>query len=123
MKKELLVLSFGTGLLTINLDAVEIKSIEAKTIDSSPVLGELQGSVLTVDTGGQYIQIKDTTDKIWSIRLEPATRILDTDNRAIKASELKEKGRVRVYYNTRDNVARQIDVVPTPAEEALGKTK
>jgi hypothetical protein len=83
-------------------------------------LAEIQGTVESVDTRTQRLRIKDTVDQPVTVRIIPETRIMSSDNKDLKLSDLHPDDRVRLYYSKADGTARQIDRLPTPGAVLMG---
>lgn len=94
-------------------------SMGVSAAEEGAALGELQGVVDSVDTPSNVMTVKDTTGKSWPLRVEPATRILDSGNKVQKPDVLQTHPHVHVYYNTFNGVARQIDLVSSSETKIL----
>ena len=88
--------------------------------EGAPAIAQVQGIVDAVDLQRHTLRIKDRTQKVWEVRIDPKTRIEDLENKDLELSRLRSHDKVNIYYNTHDFTARQIDLIPNLTEEALG---
>jgi hypothetical protein len=76
-----------------------------------PTLGEVQGSLEAVDLANQTFAVRDSAGRVFAFKSNSNTRILDPDNRAASMADLRDKTPVRVYFNTPEQTARQVDIL------------
>jgi hypothetical protein len=111
-------LSVGLALafaMPMSLHAVPMSDAER-----DHALAEIEGTVVSMDSQRQRLHIKDTVDQPVSVRVIPETRIMSSDNKDLKLSDLHPDDKVRLYYNKTDGTARQIDRLPTPGAVLMG---
>ena len=89
--------------------------------DRVSTLAELQGRVQAVDRGNRWVNIEDERGAITQLRVTPETRITNNDNRDLTLAALGRDTAVRVWYNTVDHSAQQIDRLPSLTETLLGR--
>jgi hypothetical protein len=89
--------------------------------ENNYALDEIQGHVEAVDVQGRRFSVRDAQDREHQVRIDPATRILDHNNRIQKLSWLKQNDPVVVYLNREDGAARQVDLQPTLSDTILGQ--
>jgi len=87
--------------------------------DGKTAIAEVQGKIVQMDERTQRLDIEDTAKVVWSVQLTAKTRIIDSENRVIALSQLKPAQTLRIYFNTEDRTARQIDVVRSLVDDVI----
>jgi hypothetical protein len=86
-------------------------------------VAEIKGKVASLDLEAKRLTVVDDANHRVTVKVEPDSRLVDSENDVLKPTQLRVGDSVLLYYNTREQIAVQVDILPTPSDALIGTPK
>ncbi len=88
--------------------------------DQGKKLAEIQGKIESLNTSSRQVTIKDKAGQTVTVIAVPDIRVMDSENRTLAWTDLRQGDHVLAYYDTASRHAFQIDRRPSVGDTLMG---